>query len=373
MPNKRMARMDIGNAQATDMSNSVKPYSIPAQDTDGIQEQKETTYQNTNWTQQFGYFNQVPDLKSALLLKATWNVGKGYTTDPDTQVILDHISGTGKDSFEDILFNMEVTKRIGGDAYAEIIRDPQSGEIINLKTLNPGTIKIVYDDKGIIKEYRQVSRVKGTPDRKIAVEKMWHMSHNRVADQIHGISDIDAVAKVIQADEENFDDMKKIMHRGARPMILWKLKTDDQTKIAAFVAKIDAARNLGEDMFIPDDEDIVTHEIVQVDVSANVLAWRDDMRNKFYRVIGLPQVVPGGGGQSTESESKVIYLAFEQIVEKDQKNIERQVWEQLQLKIDLVPPATLSQNLQQDEAKDANNALNFQQGELSQGGVNAGQ
>ncbi len=66
-------------------------------------------------------------------------------------------------------------------------------------------------------------------------------------------------------------------------MILWKLKTDDPAKIASVVAKIDAARNLGEDMFIPDDDDAISYEVVQLNPSALVLQWRDDIRNKFYR------------------------------------------------------------------------------------------
>jgi phage portal protein BeeE len=229
-------------------------------------------------------------------------------------------------------------------------------------------MKLVYGEKGNLKEYRQTTNIKGQNEVKFKPENIFHLSNNKISDQIHGISDIDAVEKYIQADAENFDDMKKIMHRGARPMILWKLKTDDTTKIAQFISRIDAARNLGEDMFIPDDEDIVTHEIVQVDVSANVLAWRDTLRNSFYRTIGLPQIVPGSGGQSTESESKVIYLAFEQIVEKDQRYLERQIKEQLGLNVNFLPPSTLSQDLQSDEAKDTG-ALSFQPNDSQVGGI----
>ena len=355
--------MDIDSAAPSDYTNNVIEFTIDSKNTDGSGDQDETFYQNTKWSQQFGNFISVADLKSALILKATWNVGKGYTADSRTQVILEHITGWGKDTFDDILFNMEVTKRIGGDAYCEIIRD--GNIIVNLKPLDPGSMRIIVDRSGIIKRYEQTSKVKGTPNKKFKPEDILHFSNNRLADQIHGISDIDAIEKVIKAEGESFEDVKKIMHRGARPMILWKLKTDDTAKIARFVAKINAARNLGEDMFIPDDDDTVTHEIIQVDVNAGLIAWRDDLRNKFYRTIGLPQIVPGGGGQSTESESKVIYLAFEQIVEKDQREIEQNIWHQLGLKINLYPPATLSAQLQSDTAKDGNNA--FQQSDLIAG------
>lgn len=345
-----MGNFDLNRSQASDMTNAVKDVTVLAMNTDAATGQQETTYQNSRWSQQFGYFNKVPDLKSAIILKATWNVGKGYETDAGTKVILDHITGWGKDSFEDILFNLEVVKRIGGDAYAEIIR--LNNVIVNLKPLDTGSIKIVVDAKGIIKRYEQTSKIDGKVQREFKPEDILHFSNNRLADQIHGISDIDAVEEVIKADNEVFVDLKSVMHRQARPMILWKLKTDDDTKIAQFVAKVDAARNLGEDMFIPDDEDMVTHEVVQIPVNNGIFSWTEEIRNKFYRTIGLPQIVPGAGGQSTQSESEVIYLAFEQIVEKDQKQIERQIKEQLGLVINLIPPTTLSKELQQSNIKD---------------------
>jgi len=306
-------------------------------------------WMNTRWTQQWGYFTSVPDLKSAILLKAIWNVGKGYDCDSRTKAILEHITGWGKDSFQDILYNMECIKRIGGDAYCEIIRDEDTGLLLNLKPLDPGSIKIVADPQGRLKEYQQISKGKKVHFKP---EEIFHLSNNRLGGQIHGLSDIDSVEATILAENESFVDTKKIMHYGARPLILWKLKTDDAAKIAAFKAKIELCRKYGEDMFIPDDEDIVTHEVIQTNPSQMIISWRNDIRNKFYRTIGLPQIVPGQGGDSTESESKVIYLAFEQIVEKEQREIENQIWNQLYLKINLIPPTSLSENLDTDTAKD---------------------
>ena len=346
-------RLNIDNSDYGNQTNIVSDYAVSPKHTDGITDQDETEYMNSRWNQQWGYFNDVPDLKAALLLKAVWNVGKGWTASPEVAVILDHISGWGKDTFKDILFNMEVIKRVGGDAYAEIIR-ADNGTIINLKPLDPGSMKIIVDGKGIIKRYEQVNKTseKGQVVTEFKPEDIFHLSHNRLADQIHGISDIDALEKTILADEESQEDIKKLMHHQLRPFIIWKLKTDDQAKIANFKLKIDTAKKYGEDMFIPDDDDAVEHEIVQVNLSAVALEWRADMRGKFYRNIMLPQIVPGAGGNSTESESKVIYLAFEQIVENDQSNNEGQIWNQLQLKINLYPPASLQQPMQADEGKD---------------------
>src|SRR3990167_7091268 len=260
-----MTNLDIGNATLSDMTNRVKDYKVAAEVLDAATGQKETEYMNAFWSIYWGYFNSHPDLKSAILMKAVWIVGKGWNADPFTTVILDHISGWGKDTLDDIIFNMLVQKIINGDAYSEKIGD------------------------------------------KDHVENSLHM---------------------------------------------FKIKTDIPSKIDEFVKKMDEALNKGENIYIPDDENTISYEVVQVNVGSIVMDWRNDIRNKFYRTIGLPQIVPGAGEQSTESESKVIYFAFEQIVKRDQLLIEKQIWNQLQLKIKLTPPTSLMQDLQVDSQKD---------------------
>lgn len=360
--------MNTSNAVLTDMSNQITDYSVTPMNTDGPTGSGETEYTNQNWSKQFGYFNTNADLKSAILSKATWVVGKGYTTpDARTKVILESIKGWGKDTFDEILFNLDVTRRIGQDAFAEIIRDPETDELINLKVLDPSTMKIVVDEKGILDHYIQTSKFpqKGILNKiknfvglqqtiKFKPEEIFHLTNNRIADQIHGISDISAVEDVLKADTESFNDLKKIMHHQAVPFIMWKLKTDDATKIATFKTNLDNARKLGEDFIIPDDDDAVSSEVVQLSPSPMVMEYRNEIRKKFYRTIGLPELLPSGGGDSTESGGKIGYLAWEQIVEKEQRFWEQQIWKQLKLKINLIPPATLSQDLQTDNSKDPN-------------------
>src|SRR3990167_1616333 len=295
-----MGELRIANAEIGDMSNAVKDLSVNSKNIDGVQD-GENTWINTKWDKYWGYFNEIADLKGAMLMKAIWNVGKGFTADSETIVKLQNIKGWGKDTFEDILFNMEVMRRVGGDSFAEIIRDEETGMILNLKPLDPGTIKIVVDGKGIIVRYEQESRIKGSSPVKFKPEEIFHLSNNRMGNQIHGISDIESIEKTILAENENFEDLRKIMHRQSRPMIMFKVGTDDPTKIAAFTAKMDSAVNKGENIYIPDDVNSVSYEVVQVNISQAIMSWREDIRNKFYRTIGLPQIVPGGGGQSTES------------------------------------------------------------------------
>ena len=360
-----MGRLDIGSTAASDMTNRVSDVTVDTKAIDGAGEQDETEWTNHNWSKYWGYFNAVGDLKSAIIMKAIWDVGKGYTADDATTVILDRINGWGKDTFHDIIFNMEIIKRINGDSFAEIIRNDK-GTLINLKPLDPSSIKIIVNRQGIIKRYEQISKVKNTP-RRIKPIDMFHLSNNRLADQIHGISDIEAIEKTILAEFENFDDIKRLMHHQAKPMILFKLGTDDDTKIAAFIKKMDKAVDKGENIYVPNDKDAFDFEVITVPIAQAIFEWRNDIRNKFYRSIGLPQVIPGAGGQGTESDSKVIVFAFEQIVHKDQLFLEKQIWNQLARKIKFIHPASLKPELQADEAKDKNQGLAFEPADTTAG------
>ena len=68
-----VGRLDINKAEISNYS-SQDAYEVPLQDTDGVTGQSETEYSNPNWTKYFGYFNNVGDLKQALLMKAVWAV-----------------------------------------------------------------------------------------------------------------------------------------------------------------------------------------------------------------------------------------------------------------------------------------------------------
>lgn len=341
-----MARQDLGNTSNSDYSR-ITETTVDSKSLDSPGS-NETIYNNENFEKYYGYYMNNADLRAAIQLKAIWNVGKGYTANPEDQVYLDIIKGTGKESFTDILYNLEITRKVNGDAYAEIIK--VKDKVVNLKPLNPSRVSVVYDRKGMITEYRV--RNGDGKEEKFQPEEIFHISNNKVGDQIHGTSDIESQERTLIADNESFEDIKRLMHTQVKPLIIWKLKTDNATKIAAFKAKIEEARKYGDDTFIPDDDDTVTHEIVQVNPSNTVFQWRDEIRNRFYRNIQLPQIVPGGSGGSTESESKTIYLAFEQIVEHEQRYLEAQIKNQLGYDLDLIPPVSMAPNLQTDTMKD---------------------
>ncbi len=373
-----VVRVDFDKAQLSDYSGQ-PDFSIASETTDGISEQKETIWSYPDWNKNWGHFNNVGDLKTAFLMKSIWAVGKGWTADTRTTAILDSITGCGKDTFDDILFNADLIKNVGGDSFAHIIRNKDTGTLINLKPLDPGSMTSVWGDDGLIIRYEQRSKFssKGILNKirnAIGVKskktfkpgEIFHLMNNRLADQIHGISDIDALEQTILAEQESFKDMQKMIKFQVRPFVIWKLKTDDTTKIAAFVKKVEDGKKNTEDLFVPDDDDLLSFEIVQVNPSSIIMDWRTDLKNKFFRQLGVPQSNFGTSG-ATESGGKIESFAHEQVWEHNQRYLEKQVWNQLALRIDLISPASLSEGLQTDEAKDANQGLEFQPSDVTAG------
>src|SRR3990167_2265781 len=163
----------------------VEVITVDTQVTDGVTGQNETTYMNSNWSKYFGYYRLIPECKTAVDVLSRWVIGDGYIVDDSrTEVILDSIKGWGTDTFDDILENMERCAIINGDSFCEQIRD-EDGELINLKPLDPGSMRIVVDKQGMLKRYEQVSKTKeGEGVIKFDPAEIFHLSNNRIADEI---------------------------------------------------------------------------------------------------------------------------------------------------------------------------------------------
>lgn len=350
-----MPETDIGKAQIGNMSSTVPDYSVDAISTDGAGDQKETEWNNTKWTQQLGYYKTIPELRAVVDTVARWTIGKGYKADAETKFILDGIRGHGKDTFNSILENQIRVMEIGGGSFAEIIRHggfwnriknffKEDEGLKNLKALDPGSMKTIVNRKGRIIRYEQINKVKGSK-KKFKPANIFHLTRNRVADEIHGVSMIDALEWIILARNEAMADMKTLMHRYVKPLIAFKLDTDDEAEIAAYILKMDTAVKKGENLFYP--KDTVEHEVISVPANAtlNPLPWIDRLNSYFYQVAGVPQIVIGGSQEIGEAPSKVSYLAWEQTIEEAQLYIEEQVGMQLGLKIELEFPASLQNEL----------------------------
>ena len=339
-----MPELKIDSAKASDMKNAVESVLIPAGTLDSPSGLDETEYINTNWSKQLGIYKNIPEFKIALDMRAIWTIGEKIGTDARTQVILDNLSGWGKDNFRTILKNLLIVKHLGEDAFAEIIRN-ERGTLINLKPLDPSTIKQIYNKKGLLIRYEQINRTDKKTLKKYKPEEIFHITNKRIADETHGISDSDALKSIIEASNESFSDVRQLMHRHVRPMIKFILDTDDESEIDRLIAKYDKAVNQGENLFLP--KGVVEHDIISVPANAtlNPMPWREHLRTYFFQVVGIPQIIMGSSGEFTESTAKIAYLAFEQSVKDEQRDIEEQVWDQLALRIKLKFSGSLQNEL----------------------------
>lgn len=341
-----MPQTNIGAAVASDLTNAITDYSVLAKDTDGVQDQDETTWQMTDWSTYYGYYLNIPELQTAVDAKATWTIGAGFTADEPTEMLLNTVKGNGKDSFNSIMSNMIRTYTIGGDAFAEIIRD-EDGVFINLKPLDPSTIRIVQNRKGQIKRYEQTSKIKEVL-QKFKPNEILHLSRKRIADEIHGISVIPSVQLIINARNEAMSDWKRVLHRNVDPLWIFHLDTDDPTQIQTFKSKMDAARASGENMYIP--KGAVVPELVTTATNAtlNPLAWINQLNDYFFQAVNVPQIIIGNAKEFTDASGKIVYLSFEQSVKGEQLYIEEQILGQLNLEIELTFPASLQNELISD-------------------------
>ena len=348
-----MPETNISSATASDLTTQVKDYSVDTATTDGPAEQKETFYTNEEWPQQLGYYEAIPEIHAVVDAKAAWTMGKGYTADEGTTLILDRVKGFGKDTFNSILENDIRVYQIGGGSYNEIITDDR-GVLTNLKVLDPGSMRNVANRKGIIIRFEQLSKTgdKKKVVRKFEPDKIFYLPRNRLADTIHGESMIPALVKIILAKNEAMDDWKRVLHRNIDPLWIFHLDTDDTTKIAAFKRKHDKARGKGENMYIP--KGAIVPELVSVATNAtlNPLAWIESLDDKFYQAAGVPKIILGGTGAITEAAVKIAYLAYQQTIEEEQLFIEEQVLSQLNLEIKLTFPASLENEMLSDKPKE---------------------
>ena len=337
-----MAEQDIAQTTQTDITGTETLYSVPTMTTDAATDQKENYWINTNWPQQLGYYKKIPELKKAVDALAMWIGGKGWEADNRTKVILENITGWGEDTFESILNNMIITKKIAGDAFAEIIRN-DDGTLINIKVLSPGSMKIVTDKGGVIQRYEQI-----TTRKKFTPEKILHLCNDRIADEIHGVSVIDACEWVVLARNQAMADWKEVLHRNVRPLRIIEVDTDNTTKLAALKVEYQDAINNGEVLIIPKG----TTEVKETSpVLTDPQSWIKYLENFFYQAVGIPKVILGGSEEFTEASSKIGYLTFEQVYSKEQRELEADLWNQIAVRVTFNKPASIKNELLQSEDK----------------------
>jgi len=363
MAKLKISQVDTGNISGVDWDDMAAGqdttvftdfYKVANLDTDGPSGQEETTYQ-ANWTKWHGYYRKIPEFQAVIDKLASWSVGKGYKADNKTMKQLNRIKGWGKDDFNSIIENLLRASLIAGDSFAEIIRD-KAGRLINLKPLNPGSVRIVVNKKGILLRYEQVAQV---GEEKVIIpfkkDMVLHLAWNRIADEIHGIPIGEKLENLMLMRNESLADMRVIFHRNAIPVQIIPIDTDDATEIASIKTKWKTAYKKAEPIFVPKDTfDIknMIHYALPNNSSLDPLPYLQYLIRVFTTSSGVPEIIMGWGGDVTEASSKIIYLAFQQTIERLQRWMEAQLKLQTGIKIELEFPASIEPSLIKDEKKD---------------------
>ncbi len=335
-----MPETDIGQLDISDLKNVVTDFSVDAISTDAGGDQKEFTWQSSLWTKNLGYYKTIPELKIAILTKANWTAGAGFEANEETTMLLGTIRGNGKDTFTSILKNQIRVKTLDGDSYAEIIRD-EDEVLINLKPLAPDSIKSVQNAKGQYIRYEQVSKVMGKESKIFQPEDIFHLSKDRMADEIHGEGVIPSVEFVILARNEAMNDWKKVLHRNVYPVSVHHLDTDDAAKIAAYKLKADLAKAQGENLYVPKGAVEIDVGGVPPNATLNPLPWINQLNDYFFQAVNAPQIIIGNAKEFTDASAKIVYLAYEQNVKGEQLYVEEQSLFQLGVEFKLKFPASL--------------------------------
>lgn len=342
-----MAEFDIGKTVATDFDSKVDQFSVDSKtpDSPGL---GQSYWDFPNATEDFGYLNTIPEFNQAIFGLDLWTIGKGFQTDPATQVKLDAIRGVGNESFLQVLSNIFIQKKALGDGMGEIVRNPETNVIMNLKPLFLGDMRVDYDPQGMIVGYAQRT---GTGDnvefKKFKTDQIFHISNNRIGNSMHGTMPIESIKWVIDARNEALRDNRVVMHRNRMPVRIVEIEGDNKAKRDAFKKEYEDAINKGEVLLVP--KGVVEFKDSSITIQ-NPLEWIRYLEDFFYKAIGVPKVILGGSAEFTEASSKIGYLTFEQVYVKEQKELEDAIWNQLALKIEFIKPVGLKDDIQQSEA-----------------------
>jgi hypothetical protein len=345
-----MAEFDIAKTSITDLAGKVTDYSVDRMTTDAAGEQEETYYDLVNASKHYGFYWKIPELKKSIDALAMWVSGKGWEADNRVTAILEGMTGWGEDSFESIINNLIICKKVFGDAFAEIIRNEKTGTLTNIKVLDPASIRIVAGRNGMIKRYEQYTKtgLEGTSRRKLDPSKILHLCNDRVADNIHGTSIIECVEWTILARHEAMTEYRQVLHRNVVPLRVIEVDTDDTTKRNTLISEYEDAIKKGEVLIVPKG----TVEIKDSTISIqDPLGWIKALEQNFYIAVGIPKVILGGSEEFTEASSKIAYLTFEQVYSKEQRELEADLWNQLALRITFNKPVSLKNELLQSEEK----------------------
>lgn len=329
----------------------------------------ETIWDVKDFATHFGAYTNHAKIKKPIDAFATWIIGGGFESDtPEDKVTLEHVTGNGDDDFLDVMWNALVMKKVAGDSFTHVVRDPkdkQFGRIVNMIPLNPLRMRMVFNGKGRIKRYEYYGEPakEGTP---VIYEpyEILHMCNDRVADEMHGRSIIEAALWNLEAQEEAKRVLRKLVWRSGVVRVI-EVDTSNPTELAQLKAQYKTAEEKGDVLLLPKDKARAVDWKPNIDVP-NILAWITYLENEFYILIGVPKVILGGTAENTEASAKVATLNFDPMYKKEINELQSDLWNQIGIKVIFNPQASLMDNAQQTETKNQSQ-LGFQANDTTAG------
>ena len=343
---------DIRNTTTTSTNTIVTDYKIGAKVLDEAGTGVETYWENRDWPGYLGFLKTNPQYARAVRSLGMWAFGKGWVADNHTTNILNFIPGWRNESFDEILQDMLVVKKTNGDAYAEIITDNgktlrEGGILVNLKKLNPSKVRIVLDQKGIITNY-DLQQADGKWTR-VSTEKIFHITNDRIANEIHGTSVLEPCKWYIEWKQELVNDLRRLMHRTSLTIIY--VDMDNTTNLQTVKTQWDTAIKNGTAIIMPGKKGI-DFEVEKIEVP-DTSRWMELIRyldDYVYEILGISKIITGGVSGTTEANAKMGYLSFEQPYMTEQRLMEQDLWNQLGIKVIFNRPASISSTMQSSEA-----------------------
>ena len=296
-----------------------------------------------DWTKWHGIYRTIPEARSTLDTWCDWIIGKKITMDSKTKKIVDRINGNNKDTFRVILKNVLRTSTICGDGFADINKD-KANRLINLKPLNPGTIRIEADKMSMINKYTQiVDRANPSKDPDTwNPDEMFHIMNNRIADEIHGIPELEKTYNIMKWKHQSMGDIATVFHRYVYPILEIYANTDDTTELAHIQDQFDKSVKNMESRIIPKGavEKVERVSIPQYS-TLDPLPWQKFLRSYWTETSNVPDIVRGKSDEVSLAAGKLNVFAYKEKVIMKQIEYEEQIKQQLGLKIKFERPPDL--------------------------------
>jgi hypothetical protein len=304
--------------------------------TDGVNSVSDTFYQ-CDWAKWHAYYLEIPIFAAMIDTLVAWVVGKGFKgKDADK---LKNIRGMGKDDPNSIFENLMRVALICGDSHGEIIKD-KAGRLTNLKPLNPGNVRTVFNPSGILSRYDMMHPTLKIPIQPFKPKEIFHLCWNRLADETHGKGLAERVESIISRIKQVTEDLATRFHMIVKPLRVVEANTDDETELANLEEKLVRAYTKCSLIVIPKGS-VVPQDSATNQNAQDALQHLNNLIRELVTSCGCPEVILGWSVGTTEASAKIVYLSFQQPTERKDKFLEEQIRLQLGLEIEFEFPASL--------------------------------